>query len=127
LICKIKFNDLLTPRLILLLQFRKLYIFSNYVIILLKMLALWLYMWYCPDFDSLRGQKEAATLVNKGIAAFICLHKYVGNSSFFTFCQNIFYFTETLPFPRKIDTESIPDGIGDLASVIEQVQVVLLI
>ncbi|MHB8183578.1 MAG: hypothetical protein ACYDDN_07520, partial [Candidatus Desulforudaceae bacterium] len=30
------------------------------------------------DFDSKRGEKEAATLANKGVAAFIWFQKYVG-------------------------------------------------
>jgi len=33
---------------------------------------------YNPDFDSIRRQKEAANLDNKGVAALTYFHKYVG-------------------------------------------------
>jgi len=39
---------------------------------------------YNPDFDSKVGEKQAATPMNKGFAAFSFCHKYVGNS--LTFC-----------------------------------------
>ncbi|MBV1735499.1 MAG: hypothetical protein KMY50_06990, partial [Candidatus Desulforudis sp.] len=39
---------------------------------------------YNPDFDSKRGEKEAATLANKGVAAFIWFQKYVGE--YLIFC-----------------------------------------
>ena len=48
------------------------------------------YRAYNPDFDSKRGEKEAATLANKGVAAFIWFQKYVGE--YLIFCCWLKYF-----------------------------------
>ena len=69
----------------------------------------------------------AATPVNSGFAACTYCHEYVGNTSFFAISQIIFDFPEAQPFSCKVDPERAADGIGDLTSVIEQVDVILLV
>jgi hypothetical protein len=65
--------------------------------------------------------------MDKVFAAFIHCHEYVGDRLIFGFVPTFFNIAQAESFVSEINFNSLPDSIGNLASIIKQINIFILV